>query len=144
MRRNVCARACVRACVCACLSGWLSVCDVTANAIRTLLAQDKMSGLCEDSVAARRDTLVSLLQARRIPFKRVNGSVDGSSDGKEGMVGENRGMALLLMEGLCRVEPPYTPSSCYCSNAMVLERVCALLQELQVASAYHASRSDTR
>ena len=117
---------------------------MTANAMRTLLAQDKMTGLCEDSVAARRDALVSLLQARRIPFKHVNGSVDGSSDEEERMVGENRGKALLLMEGLCRVEPPYIPSSCYCSNAMVLERVCALLQELKVASVYHASRSDTR
>ena len=46
--------------------------------------------------------------------------------------GGGRHSCLVLMGGLCRIEAPYTLNSCFSSNALVLERVTALLQELDL------------
>jgi hypothetical protein len=104
---------------------------------------------------ARRDALIGLLRQRHISFVLSDdisqGSASGGGRGGSGgdQVGqpggerndggleegaESQGGAghekLVLMDGLCTIEAPYTEQTCYCSSALVLERVCALLEEL--------------
>jgi hypothetical protein len=40
------------------------------------------------------------------------------------------GHSLVLMGGLCIIEAPYLASTCYCGNAIILERVCSLIETL--------------
>jgi hypothetical protein len=46
--------------------------------------------------------------------------------GGGGVVGDT----LVLMGGLCTIEAPYLASTCYCGNAIVLERVCSFIETL--------------
>mmetsp|Transcript_26035 Transcript_26035/g.41770 ORF Transcript_26035/g.41770 Transcript_26035/m.41770 type:complete len:223 (+) Transcript_26035:25-693(+) len=63
------------------------------------------------------------------------GRGQGRCGGGEGGGGSGGGKTVLVMEGLCRIEAPYTSSDCYSTNAMVLERVCALLDEMHCCHA---------
>ena len=116
--------------------------------------------MSHERACARRDALIGLLRQRHISFVlsdgirqgSVPGSGHGGSSGGDGGMPEGDGKdgglekegvetngvvgleKLVLMDGLCTIEAPYTEQTCYCSSALVLERVCALLEELDVGA----------